>query len=913
VAAALGLLLLGGAAAARAEQALPRTTQDEDLVYERLHEGGEREKAALRAYERVEDDAASDGRALGVRLNKQLVRAGDFPVLRTPALDASEPLPVGTYRVTIRMKVRGMLNSLGSSVLLKAGDNQREIWMNEFEEEDAYQTFSFRCESRPGDLVSLRDEGMFFTGVERDRAGIVPPSEIEKLRERRAWNKAPWRERFVRHFARTAAEKPDQIEPLKERLRGRLGEGFSEEAFPEDSALAGLKPTALNARGASRPDGRVKVTFPKNTTGTMEATRGASTPQPTLRRLFVDWVKLERVEPPDHIVMRSVRPRYPWRRSGQTQRFGLWMHNRSGKKQSATAQVVLHTGLDGEHVVHAEEVALADGDFARLEPKWTVPEDHPHWGQRVEARVVEDGEVMSRAHGYFTVHPWSNAIYIGGRSNTRRWRHPYAEPPRAWTVKQYPGASGSQWDSAGVIPEEENLFRPYPSGQGGLWWSVTNYQWKALTHQYHGRGYQFYLQVNGSAERAFEIYWNHPSWVPRKVSNSDNFLIKRRESAKRFRKWANGEIETENGEPPEIARSGGAYAGFLVPLNGIVEENVDRVIEDVIRLLDHAPINAVRWDGLPFTAYNNKSIGGTYGKTQEELDQISAENVRRFKREVRAEHPRFEFAANAGMRELHEKQPEPRNIDAAWQILRDNEHLVALLEDHGQVEEEIWESYGAYGDYRNRALGYLRAAFFDAAAQKRAGGHTRHMMWFKDNVQQYTPDEVYQQVFSLVAGAQLERSWGPIVESRHDLGVYAMRFGAFFWDPKLRAIPNLGERIEADTDARLWYTEAGHQKKLEDGRLLQVIPVINPPVTERWLRNRFGTLPEPIEQPIGFQLARPEGYAGAEKVALLANEPRPQVKPLDFQMRGGELHFAVPGIEVFEVVAVTWRPKEEGA
>jgi len=187
-------------------------------------------------------------------------------------------------------------------------------------------------------------------------------------------------------------------------------------------------------------------------------------------------------------------------------------------------------------------------------------------------------------------------------------------------------------------------------------------------------------------------------------------------------------------------------------------------------------------------------------------------NLKRYRDEMRAKYPNFELRANGGLMQLEERQEDPYDFDKAFEILNTDPLTVELVRDHGGVMEEIWMHYAGYGSYTNNCLNYLRASHFENCAYKMAGGHNGHMYWFYDGTNQYTPDEIYQQLFTFLGGAHLDGAFGPIVENMYDLGVYATRFSEFFWDPKLRGIPQLADKIEVDTDRDLWFAETGFQK-----------------------------------------------------------------------------------------------------
>ena len=906
------MLLVAGALApaAAGEANVVRVAAVKDFRHAALHETGPDAKEAQRCFKVVDDEDAAGGQALQVRLSAPLVRQDDFAVLQTPGSD--RPLDVGTYRATVRMKVQGMLNSLGSAVAIRAGDQTREVWMNEFREEDAYQEFTVDFESRPGNLLTKHDAVTW--QAPGGPGDLVPRDDLPSIFDRLKLNDAPWEDKLARWIAERVAIptlklKSDDIPRYTGMVREALndlgpdGLRFDEQA--EKAALTKELVQAINSYGASRPDGSVALFFPKNVTAGPGATRGPATPQPTLRSLTVDWVKIEKLPEPDNLVVRQVICRYPWRRPGEEQVFTVCLHNRSGAEQANTLRLVLHSGLRHEETIWEGTLRLPDGGYQRVTHAWKIPAAQHPWGQTVIAQIIKGGKTVSEERTWFALHMFSNAVMISGAGNSSRFLHPYAAgPPATQNHRELVGANCTIYDSAGVVPDPGEFFDPYVVGNGTYFISIPTLA--SMTRGLAARGIApfFYLESHGSAKRAFEIYWDHPDWVPSLPANMDCFLLQRDATAQDWLKWRRGELTTKDGRPPEIAQAGGAYSGQLVELNGIVKQNVDRVIDGSIKLCEHTDFRGVRWDGLPFRAKNGKCLGGSWGKTKDELDAISVENLRRYRTQLRAKFPGFELRANGGLSELEEKPDDPSDFNKAFEILKKDPLHVELASEHGSIMEEIWMSYAGFGNYRNDCRNYLRAAWFENSAFKMAGGHNGHMLWFYDSLSQYTPDEIYQQIFTFLGGAHLDGTFGPIPESIYDFGVYAIRFSEFFWDPALRPIRNLADKVEVDTEADLWYAEVGFEKPTDDGGLLYVIPVINPPVTELWLQNRFGLLPEPITEPFGMTVKTPPGFTKVRAVYLLDNRPFPAVRPMEFDDGGTEVQFEIPELIVFKVVAV---------
>ncbi|MDP6113210.1 MAG: hypothetical protein QGF00_09665 [Planctomycetota bacterium] len=883
----------------------------EQFAHQKLHEKSDDAKAAMRCFKVIEDDEAQaeSGKVLAASMNKRLIRKDDFAVLNTPSVS---DLKIGIYRATVRMKMQGMANSLGTAIVLSAGGQKRAIYLNEFDEEDAYQEFSLDFEIREGDVVTR--QAVPSRGAPGGPGSLVRRKNLEAIEESLKINDLPWLDRMTHYLmgrlglARELKEKRERdqlFKLLKEAIEAAGGRDLEFNAEKVEPRLDEKIVEMVNQFGRSGSSVAVSVYFPKNTTGQARgSTRGPATPHPTLRKVFIDWIKIDSIPEPEHPVVRDVTARFPWRRPGEKQTFRIWLHNRTGNDREGKVRLKIRHGLLKESVLQKKQIKLEDGRYDRLEWDWIIPKDHPLWGQTILAEYLQEGEVVSSARSWFAIHPFSNAVMIHDRPNTSRYQHPYKAYPRTQNHKELFGATCTIYDSAGVVPDDDIFFEPYVVGNGSYFMSIPTLM--SITRGLLSQGMApfYYLESSGSSHGGYKIFFEHPDWVPKAPANTDEFLLNRKADIERGLKFWRGELKTEDGKWPTVTRGGGAYSGQLVALNGIIKENVDRVIRGSLKLVDHAPFVGIRWDGLGFRAYNSKSLGGNFGKTAEECAQISAENVRRFRKEVREEFPAFEIRANGGISALSQRQKDPFNYDRAYEIMDADPHHKAVIEGHGSIMEEYWMGYAGFGSYTNVCRNYLRGCHFENSAMKYAGGHNGHMHWFYDALCQYTPDEIYQQLFTFLGGAHLDGAFGPIVESGYDLGLYAIRFSEYFWDPELRPIPGLQDMVTVDAESDIWCTEAGFQKAHKKDHRIFVLPVINPPVTERWLQNRFGQLPAPIKEPFGMTVQVPEGYTKAVGVYLLENKPYPEMKRLEFEDNDGEVWFEIPELQIFKVVVV---------
>ncbi len=855
-------LMIGTSAAWSAEPVAQWSARQ--LVYDR-------DSALLKL---AEDEAASDKQALELRAPASTLRSGFHRVnmLTTPA---TGDLADGRYRVAFRLRMQGMLHSLGTAIHLnvhEAGDDgkpkggpimTRVLYGNEFNAEDEYHEFALDFDVRPPYLqrtaMDERAQAFFLLNWDKELDGL---SE-----EQRAL--------IAAHLAEHPGE-PIPRPPQSER------EMFS---------LIGL----MNAYDGSPRRVCFSVKLPPNFNGP-HGRRGHSTPHPSLRRLTADSIRVERV-PETTLAIRDFQAQCAWRRPGESQRFHVELHNRSGKAVDATLRLRVRSGLTGSTEIPAPSVALADQSYQALAMDWIIPLDHPLWGQEAVLEAVADGQVVATGRAWFALHPRVAAVMIptgNAGLEGHRWIDPTAKKPNVINLEEF--WTPTPFDSAGIVPDDPT--KPFTKGNSGVLDSLPWQAERARRNQNRGIASVFYLEAHGTGLRAWDLYFDNPDQVAAGSlpGTSDVFLLKRMAAEKEIDAWlaAGG-----RGKQPEFP-----HVGFVM-FNSLFEEVVDRSIAGHIDMMREVPYVGVRWDtSRPLLAYGRDILGRDLGKTQEELTAISVANVKRYLEEIRAVHPHFEVGINVNHGELMGKVADPFDFAAARAVIDRDPVVKTLLADQGYILEEAWgHTFENWNDYKYNCRNYLRANRYEDAAYKYAGGHHGHM--FNDNAVQYTPDDIYQQVFSLLGGAHFcYVNYGPLPESRYDLGVYATRFSEFFWDPALRPLEHVEEKFEVDTEADIWITEAGYEKETAAGNRIYVLPVINPPVTETWLKNRYGLLPAPIREPLPMRVKIPEGYRKVVGVYHLENSPYPTVKPLATQDEGDAVVFELPELVTFEVVVV---------
>jgi len=813
----------------------------------------------LRCFQAVDDDQASAGKALAVTVDKQQVRLGEFPILTVSGLDKPA---IGLYRATIRMKMQGMLNSLGTGITLAAaGVNRRTIYPNEFDEENVYQDFSVDFEVRAPDVLTQESETFFAA--------------------------------LTNHMKLT----PEQQGILLKALQARPCQLFVPDA---SNAVKFAEQEVRMINSIGEGPARIPVTLAFDTS--KSDSRGAATPQPSLRKLTIDTIKVVKLPAPDSIIVYSVLPQYAWRRPGESQVFRVTLQNPSGKDRQAQLRLTIRTGLDDVRVLGEKPVTLKSGRQKTLVWNWDIPKDHHLWGQEVEAAIVEDGKVQDISRGWFSVHQRNVAIMIpinGEVKTSARWRHPYTPKPKVSNHDEF--WAPTPYDSAGLIPEDVTL--PYLVGNSAKLESIDGLAAKVKLNKEIGVASFFYIEANGTGLKAWDLYLDKPEQVASLNPISDQFYLKRKENVETVIMPALKSGMKTPLNPADL----GPHVQYVL-FNGLFKETVDRVINGTIELVKLVGFDGIRWDSSqPFKAFNNSVIGQDFGKTEQELADISVANFKRFAAEVRAKHPDFEWRMNAGIGALMSKPEDPFDFAKARAIVAKDFHAAFLAGEAG-IEEESWgHGYPGFADYKNVCLNYLRAARYETAAYKSVGGHHAHMHNSHPGGN-YTPDCIYLQSFTLLGGAHMDYcNYAPMPDSEMDLGVYAARFSEFFWDTKLRPLEKIADKVSLNTEEDIWFSEAGFEKDTERGTRLYTVVLINPPTTERWLKNRFGVLPAPIRKPIGVTVKIPEGFSKVHGVSLLDYNPYPMVKSLAFKEGKGQVSFEIPELVIFKVAAVEFE------
>jgi hypothetical protein len=813
-------------------------------------------KEIQRHLEIVEDGETESGKALLARVPKRLILKEDVPLLKTPGIPMTESGP-GLYRVTVRLKLEGMLNVIGTPILF----GRLRLHGFQFKEQGAYQEFSFLQEVIEPDHVCKRPKQLSPEG---------------------ALGQSPWR-----------------VHELRKRLElhTKPGHDINKEYLTWDRDGYVWKEYGWTKVG-ERPERPVWL---ENKTLVVPLTYAQTSPKGksffgfdgvanTIQSVTIDWLKIKRVEEPASVTVRQVLPRRIWVRPGDSQHFTVWLHNRSGKSQTGELVLSIEHGLNSAKDIARREVALSDGEYRLEALTWDIPKDHPMWGMRVLASFVQGGEVRSKADEVFSIHqnPWA-VMNFGGK---HRRTEPYFEPVSYRNYVENFGISPA--DSVQPYPDKPEL--PYLTGMSGYATHMDLQKAMADWNRFIGLGTFMYLSPLATSHRAELHYLKHPEWYSSRISWTDEANDQ----------WVLGEkLLTEgwlSGQPPkELPKLFHIETG----LNFNYEDLVLRTIEQSVQVIDHVGYDGIRGDGLPMALAGGNSLGEPTGPADPmERKKKSAELLRRMRSRIREKHPDFVWGSNGDLygvcNSLISRKVTPPNIE-------DCPDFTAMFEggnlQGGSLMDEGWMNAYLYMDSRNIIRDYFWACRQECDFTRQVGGFFHTFSPQRDGTGHFVQSDIYYNLLTILAGAQYPGCYSATPGSETGSAHFITRFSEFLWDCELKWLRDAGKKIRVDSPTEVWFDETVVWKDLPDGRRRYVIPLVNPPTTERFYKDRFSELPEPLKEPFSVEVAMPEGFRKAE-VWMLTAEPRTLAVKLESAVAGNTVSFKVPDLIIYRVIVV---------
>lgn len=807
--------------------------EDEQRRIGRLFKLAEDDDAAAREDLGLEVKTAADReprKTLQMQLDRKRVREEDFQLFNTEAL----ALPVGTWRVTVRMKFIGMLGVLGTPIWVKVNGTSRRVeWRGyQFQDQEEYQKFTFTFDVIEPDLATGRPTLYGATSP----FGGSPGRWIQR---------EPALAAMRRHLR--GEYTPEEIKERKEKLR-RMG-------TPRVSLAMGFGKTRRVVTGAE------------------------DTPDNTIHSVTVDYIKLE-PEPMPAVEAREVLVLKRWMIPGQSQLFRVWLANRGGKKEPVTLNLYLERGLDDRRKIDTREVTLDKGRYRTESIAWKSAPDQPLWGYAVVAEVVKDGRIISSARDVFTVQTDNFAVKILGGAGT---------PNYANHVEVFGCTPG---DCARIILDD--VEEPYKTGMSGY---VTTAHAQRAACQWNdevGVGTFMYLFPGYTENHGARLYIKHPEWFVGRLNYSDEAYRVNDTAHKIIREtYAKTRREPDMKELKTFHLEG--------PLSFHDPKLADQVTDQMIKVMKYIGYTGIRWDGGPMPVYTRNVLGERLVANRQEAMELSAKQFARMKQRIKdAGFPYFINGYNGDtfgytniIHSLTAEQKPPREFP----------QFVEMMKGGGLLMDESFAGAVGYRDPANIIHNYYRAHCQMVAACRSVGGH---MEGFPPNWRGkglLTGTDIYWHVLTVAAGAHIPAQYPPLPWSDDGLAHFVTRYCEFVWDNQLRPLRDAEKKIRVEAPHALWYNEGAVYRELPD-RCRWVISIVNPPPVERFLKFRFGELPEPILDPFEMRLQRPAGYKGAVRAVMLTCEPRTDAVKLRPTADGDEVKMAIPELKLFRVIVV---------
>jgi len=867
-------LLLASWATLNAEEDAPLR---QFLAHELVQKDGKLDteipKQIRRLMEVVEDENTKSGKALKMRVDKRMVRKDAIPFLKTPAIPRTETRAPGLYRVSVRLKMEGMLNVIGTPIGFgprsSSGRKTRlktKIYGFEFSEQDKYHEFSFLHEIIEPDMVSKRPS--------------IP-------RPQGALGQTPWRLAGLK--AQNAAYRDPDLQINKEKIvhDQKLKKLVRK---PYGWPAVGEKASAANWRKGS--DLAIELEFPLTSPkgDTMYGFDGVAN---TLQSVTIDWIKVEEVAPDTSATVRQVMPRKLWSRPGDTQEFIVWTHNRSGKPQAGNLVLTIEQGLNTKAQVASKEVTIADGDYRVDSILWEIPKDQLMWGARVIASFEQEGESLPSADEFFSIHqnPWAVMNFGGNHRN----RNPYHSPTPYRNYIESFGVKAS--DSVQPMPDDPSV--PYITGMSGYATLIALQKEMADWNRYIGRSSFMYLSPLATSYRAELNYLKHPEWYQGRISWTDQA----------HDMWVNAEnavIDAWKNKKP----GPGVPDLFHIEtsLNFNYESLVKRTIEGSLASIDMVGWDGIRGDGLPLALAGRNSLGHATGpKDGMERKKQSAALLRRMRSTIRKNHPNFVWGSNGDLYGVGNVLTDRRN---ATPDIKQCPAFIAMFEggnlEGGNYMDEGWMNAYMYLDTRNIIANYLYTCRRQADFTRQAGGFFHTFSPQRDGTGHFVQSDIYYNLLTILAGAQYPGRYSATPGSETGSAQFITRFSEFLWDIELKWMKDAADFIRVDTDEEVWYEDTVVWKDLPDGRRRYVIPIINPPTMERFYKDRFSEVAEPIKEPFEVEVETPEGFEDAD-VWMLTAEPHTAAIKLDAEADDAAVVFEVPELIIYRVIVIEFK------
>jgi len=555
-------------------------------------------------------------------------------------------------------------------------------------------------------------------------------------------------------------------------------------------------------------------------------------------------------------------------RRGETQTCTVLVSNYTASPQELTLKLGAVTRINEVRPLRSWSLTLEPGASRALEHSWSVGQQE--YGRQVQAVLMRGDEVLDSEEEYFGVSdniwklgnrarhrvydplvPAVNYIHWSGLCTPELIEKYFRQSVDGTYVNVMEKFSWAPDFFSDMTPQQET----WRSGQGTYYESKS--MLKLIIQKAHERGVKVTTYGYGVAggPPAYEFARKHPEWVCYEPP-SDRGLQGRLWQAVFNTRWFE--------DWPHLTPDDYYHVWPRIQFNFAHPE----VLEVAIRELKGS-IEMFGWDGVRFDSHayyvwaRRPDLSGKIVPSEEaDLDELSAANVLRTKREVHADYPHFDFGYNWGPIYARRGARHPKNYAACLSDggMRLNEQVIMAAQP--DRPGHVWQEYADI---------YAK----DASHAIKLGGH----YWVMQLRRGGRMDVLYQAVLSLAARCHLYNSGlGPTAFG--NLARFATRYSYYLWDPELEPVEEPHKLFSVEAERAPIWRPFVYRRKTPKGMEI-VMHLVNRPPFEAIGENGDDQVPPVSHVRIGLLDSEAAGRIGT--VTVLSPEEPARPREIEFK------------------------------
>lgn len=609
-------------------------------------------------------------------------------------------------------------------------------------------------------------------------------------------------------------------------------------------------------------------------------------PPNSLRSVSVDWIAMEKIDPSPSITVRYVRAQKRWMHPGDKTSFETALTNFSDKPWQRTFVLTLIRGIDERTVLDKQDVSLKPGETKKIVVPWQTAKDTPIWGYEVRAEVRDGEKTDYSARDFFAVHPRVYAVHIMG---TRfRTVDPFREQSRCNNLVEVFAATPG--DCAGPMP----VYDQWLEGMSTVAATFKVVRNATRHNEEMGVATHMYLFAGGTGVPIMDLYVRKPQWFSSRLNATDQVYRATKSTGDQIREHDFNTGPFEMPKTPHVEQH----------LNHFFPELMQRITTQCLQFIEKTGYEGIRFDVGIFAPKSARTVfGQKLDRDPSKMMEYAANNFNTFRAAIMKKFPQFEWGANMDSWAYLEHVGNRNNPDPP--APEKYPEFVAFAKAHGMFMDEGTMSAPLFGHYMNRYEDALWGMCRKRTVARKYGGYYQLFSPHRDGAGHFCHDDVYWATLIVASGSYYVGHYSAMPYSQDSVGHFITRYHEYFHGMNLVPIPEAGDKIYVDAPSELWYANTAVWEDVGNKRRY-VIPLINPPVTERFRRNKTNRLPPPIKDPFNIEIEMPDGYRTA-KAWMLTWEPRIGSAPLKATVRGGKCTVVFPGIQLFRTLVVEFE------